>query len=141
MKKAIMILLFAASLAATPDLALCQENSTTGKLMLNNGAKWKADQATITNVNRLKNIVKHAYSKTTRSLKDHQATTKALQEGLDRMIQECRLKGPNHQALHKWLEPLMAKINQLEHAGDAASMEILIQKIKAQLDLFDRYFH
>ncbi|MES2377885.1 MAG: hypothetical protein V4553_14960 [Bacteroidota bacterium] len=140
MKKVIMILLFAAALAAAPEMALCQEQPAAEKLVLNNGARWKADQATIMNVGRLKNIVKRANGKTARSLKDHLATAKALQEGVARMIKECRLKGPDHLALHHWLEPLMTKINQLGTAAGAATAERSFNGIRAQLDLFDRYF-
>jgi hypothetical protein len=140
MKKTIVIFLFAAAMAAAPVVALCQEEPATEKLVLNNGARWKADQATIKNVNRLKNIVHNAGSKTTRSLNDHQATTKVLQSGIARMIKECRMKGPDHLALHHWLEPLMAKINQLGTATGVTAAERSFNGIKAQLNLFDRYF-
>jgi hypothetical protein len=140
MKKMIMILLFAAALAAAPEKVFCQDEPASEKLVLNNGVRWKADPATLNNVGRLKNIVKYAGSKTTRSLKDHQATAKALQAGISRMIKECRLKGPDHLALHHWLEPLMAKINQLGASTAAGAAERSFHAVKAQLDLFDRYF-
>ena len=140
MKKTIVIFLFVAAMAAAPEMALCQEEPATEKLVLNNGARWKADQATIANVSRLKNIVNNAARKTTPSLKNHQATAKALQAGIARMMKECELKGPDHLALHHWLEPLMAKINQLKAATGITEVERSFNEIKAQLNLFDRYF-
>lgn len=140
MKKMIIILLFAAALAAAPEKAICQNEPASEKLELNNGVRWKADPATQNNVARLKNIVKNAGSKKTWSLKDHQAIAKALQAGVARMMKECRLKGPDHVALHHWLEPLMAKINQLSTSTRAGMTEKSLHAVKAQLDLFDQYF-
>ncbi|NNU33125.1 hypothetical protein HK413_01110 [Mucilaginibacter sp. S1162] len=138
--KKIIILLFAAALAVAPEKARCQNEPASEKLELNNGVRWKADPATQNNVARLKNIVKNAGSKKTWSLKNHQSTAKALQAGVVRMIKECRLKGPDHVALHHWLEPLMAKINQLSASNRAGMTERSFHAVEAQLDLFDQYF-
>jgi hypothetical protein len=54
--------------------------------------------------------------------------------------QECRMKGPDHLALHKWLEPLMEQVAQLNQATNAASAKIHINEVKKRLNIFNQYF-
>jgi len=63
-----------------------------------------------------------------------------LQAGIDQMIKECRMKGPDHLALHKWLEPLMEQVNQLKQATNAASAKIHFSEVKKRLNIFNQYF-
>jgi hypothetical protein len=105
-------------------------------LHLNNGVKWKADAKTLANVSLLKSVVADA-------IKQHPVNyglaATELQNGLDKMITECSMKGPDHEALHQWLLPLVKKVNALKEAsGDKAAATM--NEIKLQIDLFDQYF-
>lgn len=110
------------------------------KLSLNQGAKWKSDLATLENVKNLQSIVEQAVKTPGPTLETYQNTAAGLQAGLDKMIRECRMKGPDHDALHLWLEPLIQQVSTFKEnksTEDASSQLNLIQK---QIDLFADYF-
>jgi hypothetical protein len=55
------------------------------------------------------------------------------------MIKECRMQGPDHLALHKWLEPLMEQVTKLKQAStDAAAKSTNF--IHLQLNRYDQFF-
>ena len=86
---------------------------TTG-LTLNNGAKWKADSITLINVSLLQAIVSDAKKE---KPENYSLTTGKLQDGLNKLVKECKMKGADHDALHQWLEPLLEKTKELGRAG------------------------
>lgn len=106
-------------------------------LALNNGAKWKADSITIANVSLLKETLSAAKKE---KLEDYLQTASQLQEGLNKMLSECKMKGEDHNALHQWLVPLMEKVKTLKTVTtveDAAAISTAIEK---QVNLFAEYF-
>jgi hypothetical protein len=50
------------------------------------------------------------------------------------------MKGPDHLAQHKWLEPLMEQVNQLKQATNATSAKTHFSEVKKRLTLFNQYF-
>ena len=106
-------------------------------LVLNNGAKWKVDSTTLTNVALLKNIVLNAKKE---SLETYLQTATALQDGLSKMINECKMKGADHDALHQWLEPLMEKTKELKNANSIENAGTISGEIEKQINLFPQYF-
>lgn len=108
---------------------------TTG-LALNDGAKWKADSATNNNVAVLKTIV--ARVKT--GDPGYKQTADELQQGLNKMIAECKMKGPDHDALHKWLEPLIEKIKVLKNETAVEKADTIFKEIEEHINLFTQYF-
>ncbi len=108
-----------------------------GGLSLNNGAKWKADSSTIGNVDLLQRTVASAKKET---LENYHETAAQLQDGLNKMVKECRMKGPDHDALHLWLEPLMSKTKELQQAAAVESAETTLRDIEMQVNLFAHYF-
>ncbi|WP_295801071.1 hypothetical protein [Mucilaginibacter sp.] len=137
MKKLTLVIVFVLAFSALHATGRYQHEKASEELVLNNGAKWKIDQATGNNVARLQQIVKKVNG---HKLADfHQAGT-SLQAGIDQMIKECRMKGPDHLALHKWLEPLMGQISQLNQATNAVSAKIHFSEVKKRLNIFHQYF-
>ena len=107
------------------------------KLVLNNGVKWKADSTTLLNVALLQKIVS-----TTKkgSLEDYMQTAAQLQEGLTKMVNECKMKGHDHDALHQWLEPLMEKTKELENATTVEHAATILNEVDNHINLFAQYF-
>src|SRR5665647_3966548 len=66
------------------------------ELTLNNSAKWKADEVTNNNVNNLQTIIDNFNKGNDKTLPGYQKAGNDLQKGLDKMINECRMKGPDH---------------------------------------------
>ncbi|HEY5326641.1 MAG TPA: hypothetical protein VIJ27_06555 [Mucilaginibacter sp.] len=117
-----------------------QHEISSEKLMLHNGAKWKVDRTTSSNVNNLKLILKRFNKSTDRSLKAYKKAGDGLQNGLAKMIKECRMQGPDHLALHKWLEPLMAQVAKLKQASTNAGAAQSLNFIQLQLNRYDQFF-
>jgi hypothetical protein len=137
MKKLTLIFLLTVTFFVGNTRGLYQHEPTSEKLMLNNGAKWKVDKITNNNVIDLQQMAKPINGK---SLKEYHMAGVALQNGITKMIRECRMKGPDHQALHKWLEPLMELVSKLSRATDATEAAHLYKETTAQLNLFNQYF-
>ncbi len=114
--------------------------TSSEKLVLNNGAKWKVDKTTNANVKNLKTILQGAGSGNDVSLNAYHKTAGDLQSGLNKMIGECRMQGPDHLALHKWLEPLMERVAKLKQASIVAVAFKSFQAVKLQLNRYDQYF-
>ena len=106
-------------------------------LVLNNGVKWKADSTTLLNVALLQNIVSNAKKE---SLENYLQTSIQLEAGLSKMVKECKMKGPDHDALHQWLEPLMEKTKELKNANSIENAGMISGEIEKQINLFPEYF-
>jgi hypothetical protein len=105
-------------------------------LTLNNGVKWKVDSITMVNVGLLKNIIADAGKN---QAKDFTTIAGQLQESLNKLISECKMTGADHDALHKWLEPLLEKVKALKTAS-AADGPAMVKDITDYLILFEKYF-
>lgn len=106
-------------------------------LVFNNGEKWKADASTVENAANLKAVIAAAKTET---LEDYTTTAAALQEGLNKMVKECKMKGADHDALHVWLEPMMTKTKELSKATTSADAATTLQELETQVNLFPQYF-
>jgi hypothetical protein len=151
MKKILTILLVASLLPAcnskndntgNADSATVVENHADHEkaaegLALNNGAKWKADSTTLLNVTLLQTIVSGAQKE---SPDNYVQTAKQLENGLSKMISECKMKGADHDALHKWLEPRMEKTKDLKKVSSVENAATVLNEIEKQVNLFPQYF-
>ncbi|MCC7402513.1 MAG: hypothetical protein IT214_13625 [Chitinophagaceae bacterium] len=113
-----------------------EHNSVNSELQLNSGAKWKADSGTRAHVSELKSIV-DGYEKS--GSKDFAPLATRLQESLNSLIDDCKMTGPDHDALHKWLEPLLEKVKELKDDSPANGYS-LVKDISEHLDVFQNYF-
>lgn len=150
MKRTAMILMFTGLLWAcnsnsSPDSKTHEQPNDNAHahetmLTLNNGQKWKADAPTNENVVNMRTIVQNFSVEPHTDLSDYQILNGDLQKGVDKMIQECKMQGPDHDALHLWLEPLMKDVSELKKAGDIASAEKIFHSINERLGLYTQYF-
>lgn len=100
-------------------------------LQLNNGQKWKLDEATRQNIKPIKAHISQA-SHTSGALSGEE-----LQVHIDKLVKECRMTGPEHDALHAWLGPFLQHVQALKKNQDAESAShALNEDIKA----FDAHF-
>ncbi|CAN5347964.1 hypothetical protein BH09BAC6_BH09BAC6_15830 [soil metagenome] len=151
MKKSITLLLLASMLfacnnpqhtenkkAAQP--AAAQHEAGPEELVLNKGAKWKVDHITGENVKNLKAIMAGFVSGNDKTLPAYKKVDDDLQNGLEKMIRECKMQGPDHEALHKWLEPLMEQVSTLKQAATVAAAGQAFNVIQSQVNRYDQYF-
>jgi len=146
MKKLFIIAALTISTLLTFEMtAMCMSSdhsrqASSEKLVLNNGAKWKVDKTTDVNAKNLKAVLQGFNSGRDRSLAGYHKLASDLQSGLDKMIKECRMKGPDHLALHKWLEPLMGDVSKLRQASTVSGASRSFEAVKFQLNRYDQYF-
>ena len=116
------------------------DQDQTPALSLNNGAKWQADSVTTNNVAYLKNITANFRTKQHHSLNDYQTLSTDLNNALNKMIQQCKMTGPDHEALHHWLEPILKETNELKNITDTAIAGSAFKSIDTRLDVYNNYF-
>ena len=112
----------------------------TSALSLNNGAKWHSDERTTKNVATLQAIVGRFKAKDNKDLAAYTAAGNDLQAALNTLVSECRMKGEDHEALHHWLEPLLAKVKALQQATSKEDAAALFGAVDEQLNLYPSYF-
>ena len=109
-------------------------------LTLNNGQKWKTDAHTSENVTTLLAVAREFAGGAHTGLTDYEVLGNELQQGLDKMIRECRMEGVDHDALHLWLEPLLVNMSELKRADNVASAAEISHTIQERLELYTQYF-
>ena len=109
-------------------------------LTLNNGEKWKADESTNNNVAALEQITNDFKPVEEKSTEDYKALHTSLQEGIEKMVKECRMQGADHDALHLWLEPLMGMVKRMENVASATEGSASFEEINNQINLYRQYF-
>ena len=111
-----------------------------GQLELNNGAKWKVDRVTNNNINNLRLVLEKFDNGSDKSFSAYKKTQNDLQQGIDKIISECKMKEANHLALHKWLEPLIAQATKFKQASAVPDAAEALKAIEAQVNLYGQYF-
>lgn len=154
MKKIVIIILFSSILWAcnhekhsdhnanlnTSEKDSDQHESKSINLTLNNGAKWKADSTTNKNVKSLLISIQSFNDGADKSLLAYKNIAMGLQGGLNKMISECKMQGAEHEALHRWLEPLIEQVSKLKNAATVADAAQLYAAIQNQANLYNQYF-
>lgn len=109
-------------------------------LSSNNGFKWKVDSSTSNNVKNLQTTIEKFNRGSDKSVSGYKIAAAGLQKGLDKMINECKMKGPDHDALHKWLEPLIAQLAKFKNTANESVAAHLWEAIQVQVRLYFQYF-
>lgn len=122
------------------EVAEHQFGETNEKLILNNGVKWKVDMSTSNNVRDLQIIIEKFNSGSDRSFIAYKKAQGDLQHGLDKMIIECKMKGPAHHALHQWLEPLIEQVTKFKQVASVSEAVASLKGIQEQLNRYNQYF-
>ena len=117
-----------------------EKSGTSEMLALNKGAKGNAESITNSNIKNLLSIVETFYNGTDKSMASYKNAAVQLQDALNKIISECKMHGPDHEALHKWLRPLIGQVEELKKALTEDSATTLMATIKAQLNLYDQNF-
>jgi len=110
--KQLLVLLLAAMASCTSqqtpkqpeDNGVHDKHTATETVPLNNGIKWKADEATKKNVAAMVQVVNDSILHTASK---RQQLAASIQSQLDTLIKQCRMKGAEHDALHVWLEKVL----------------------------------
>ena len=138
-------MLWSCNAATSPARETTAHSDTHGHeyataLALNNGQKWEADTPTNENVEAIRSIAQSFAVEPHTAITDYHVLGSGLQKGLDKMILECKMSGPDHDALHQWLEPILKDVNELKKADTIASAEKIFHAINERLEMYTQYF-
>ena len=127
--------------SVTASLHSCHHHGDAGEtLTLNNGKKWNADDVTVANVAALQNALTEFAAKNETGLEAYHNAAQQLQQAANKLISDCRMKGPDHEALHLWLVPLLGQIKNLKNAADEKQAVEVYAQIENQMKQFNNFF-
>ena len=98
-------------------------------LQLNNGEKWKLDEATRKNMKAIKAYISQASH-------DNVLSGEELQKYTDKLIRECRMSGSDHNALHVWLGSFLQNVQALKSNRNAESASHALNEDVKEFDNF-----
>ena len=113
---------------------------TNGLPGLNNGAKWAADKSTNDNVANLQSIVDRFKTNPAPAVDDYRVFNESFTDGLGKMVKECKMQGPDHEALHVWLEPMMEDNKEMKKLESKEALAARLETLNMRLQVYPNYF-
>lgn len=115
-------------------------HSHNEELTLNNGEKWQVDESTRHYAIVLNNIVDVYEKESDKSLNmQHQLADNMLEE-LNKLIKGCTMDGPDHDALHLWLEPVIDVTKELKQSTNEAEAKDVSIALFENVRKFNKFF-
>lgn len=102
-------------------------------LNLNDGERWVVDEPTADNYMNLKQITDQFVESTNRDLESYHSYGAEMSNALNKLIQDCRMKGADHDALHDWLEPVIKEVNGIKKAEDPLEAQKTFASLNNQI--------
>lgn len=116
-------------------------NSHPEALSLNNGAKWQTDESTRLHAAKLISEVEVFKKNTSPNLANYQSFAGTIQTELNSLIKDCKMTGPEHEALHHWLEPVLQDVNLLSKATSEEEAKPLSLQLTENILKYNQYFN
>ncbi len=106
-------------------------------IQLNQGTQWKANRETTEGILKMTRLLSQSSPSTP---EEYRELGNALNEEKNLVIKRCTMKGPSHDNLHIYLQPLIGKIGELQEVNSAEKGELLISEIEEHLKAYHSYF-
>lgn len=106
-------------------------------IQLNNGQQWQANAETTEGILKMTELIEKSNPSTP---EDYQNLGKKLSDENNLVIKRCTMKGPSHDNLHIYLQPLIGKIGELQTVESSEKGKQLLVEIKDHLEAYHRYF-
>jgi hypothetical protein len=110
-----------------------EEQEVAGKLVLNNGNKWRANTESTEGIQKMLILINGYLSK---GDTDNKALIENLEKEFTTILQKCSMNGEGHTQLHNYLLPLKGKIDKLKDNPDFKSLK----DIQSYLNDYKNYF-
>lgn len=124
----------------TPTDSVVNHGGHTANLTLNKGEKWQADSNTHVHVKALKSKVESFNEVKNVDLNTYHSLGKELQSELNQLVQDCKMKGEDHEALHHWLEPVLENTSAIQKATTVEAAKTATQRVSSAVHQFEQYF-
>lgn len=106
-------------------------------IAMNQGQKWMVNDEMKPYIQRAENHLNQYFqSKDT----DYKMLASKLKKENTGLIQSCTMDGQSHDELHKWLEPHMALIKDLENADNQEAANDVLSQMKASFETYNQHF-
>ncbi|MBS1645502.1 MAG: hypothetical protein JST36_10735 [Bacteroidetes bacterium] len=131
----------------TPVSAPTEPQTTTaltehaaGMLHLNQGQKWQTDNNTKLHANKLGGLIQAFDNSGDTKLPAFCNLSEAINNELNNLISDCKMEGPEHDALHLWLDPVLRDAEQLKNATTDQEAAMALAKLRADVQKFNQFF-
>ena len=125
-----------ASHVHSPDSVTHSTSEKQSGLVLNDGKKWRLDEATRKNMDSIKKTVQSVASS---QQKDYAMVAADLENDANRLVSQCRMSGKDHDVLHVWLENFLSNLKELKTASKE-ERPMAFAKIETLVNEFGDYF-
>lgn len=119
-----------------PDSVAHEHSEKQRQLELNDGKKWKLDDATRHNIDSIKKTVQTFASS---QQKDYTKIASVLENDANRLVSQCRMSGKDHDMLHLWLESFLSDLKQLK-SSSKEKQPTAFERIEIVVKEFGDYF-
>lgn len=103
-------------------------------IQLNNGKKWKVDDAMLVHIRNVEKIV----TDTTGPV-NYVAAGDSIAQHLELLTSSCTMTGQAHDELHKWLLPFLDLSEELSEQ-DGREADSTLNEMKTAFSVFNTYF-
>lgn len=118
-----------------------EEHAESTKILsLNNGEKWQSDESTRNHAMKLSTIFNAFANRSRAGIADYQSLATEAQTELNGLIKDCKMSGPDHDALHLWLEPILNSTAELKGINSMEEAELVVAAITVDINNFSNYF-
>lgn len=117
-----------------------RHESAAHNLALNSGQKWETDESTRAHAAELNEQIDAFSEKPAPEKEDFHLLAQTMQEELNQLIKDCRMKGPEHDALHLWLEPVLASVKKLSETDSEEAAGNVFTELSKNTGKFNQYF-
>jgi hypothetical protein len=126
---------------ATHEHSHDTEPTNTTSLALNNGAKWEADESTRKHTSALIKATDAFEQQPKKDLAAYHAFADEAQSILQELINGCTMEGPNHDALHLWLEPVLNDVKNLKDCKEETTAKEKATVLTTDIKKYPQFFN
>ena len=128
--------------AKTEEHAEAQNHAEAeSALSLNNGAKWQTDESTRNHVKKVSAALGSFNGKSNPHVSEYQSFASEIQTEVNALIKDCKMIGPDHDALHQWLQPVLKSVSDLKKVQTIEEGQHNVQMLTEQVQKFNIYFN
>lgn len=117
------------------------EETQVHELALNKGEKWKADENTRLQVAALSSLSDEFEKSADKGVETYHRFADNAQAELQKLIKGCTMKGPDHDALHLWLEPVLADVKNIKNSENLEEAKIAATTLFSNVRKFNQFFN
>ena len=108
------------------------------QIQLNAGTQWQANVETTESIHNMAEMTENSKAS---GIEDFRQLGHSLNEEKNLLIKRCTMKGPSHDNLHIYLEPLINKIGLLMEVKTVEEGNQLVSEINNHLNAYENYFN